>query len=145
MRKYISISALLIILPLFVFAQTIEDVLGKFDLWVYMLLGIVSSLALLVFMWGIVKYITSAGDEDKAKEGKSIMIYGVVALFVMFSVFGLVNFVRDSFGIDRGTTITPPSINPVGGGSSGGNTGGGTTGGGSTGTGDTGGGFYGDF
>ena len=73
-------------------------------------IGILSSLALLVFIWGIVKYIASAGNEDAKEEGKRIMIGGVIALFVLFSVFGLVRFLQRSFGVYESTTVKPPRI-----------------------------------
>jgi hypothetical protein len=125
MQKYIPISVIFLFAPLFVFAATITSVIELFRGWVSILIPILASLALLVFMWGIVKYLTSAGDEEKAKEGKSIMIYGVIALFVMFSVAGLIAFIGNSFQIDRGGPMMPPVV----GGLSGESTGGGTTGG----------------
>ncbi|MBP9771525.1 MAG: hypothetical protein KBD16_01210 [Candidatus Pacebacteria bacterium] len=78
---------------------------------VNLLIGIVSSLALLVFIWGIVKYIASAGDEDAKEEGRRIMVGGVIALFVMFSVFGLIRFLRTSFGINNSSAISAPGTN----------------------------------
>ncbi len=53
---------------------------------------IVFILATLYFFWGIVKYIKSEGA-GKA-EGKAIMVWGVVALFVMTSVWGIVRLLR---------------------------------------------------
>lgn len=70
---------------------------------------IVSSLALLVFIWGLVKYIWSQGTDGKV-EGKKIMVWGVVALFVLFSVFGLVRFMREAFGIERNAGLPPPTV-----------------------------------
>ena len=71
--------------------------------------GILGALALLVFFWGLVKYIVKADDEKAKESGKNIMIWGVVALFVMFSVFGLVRFLQGSFGI-RDSNNTAPDI-----------------------------------
>lgn len=85
-------------------------ILGNFYQITNALVGILATLALVVFFWGIVKYIASAGDEDKAKEGKSIMIYGVIALFVMFSVFGLITFLRYEFLIGDVQTQKPPRV-----------------------------------
>ena len=63
-------------------------------------LPIVVALALLVFFWGLVKFIFSAGNEEAKADGKKLMIWGVVALFVMVSVWGLVEFIGDALGID---------------------------------------------
>lgn len=64
---------------------------------VNILLWVFSSLAVLMFFWGIMKYIKSAGDAKAAQEGKSIMIYGAIALFVLFSIFGIIRFLRGEF------------------------------------------------
>ncbi len=86
--------------------RVIED----FGSIVQSLVVIMASVALLVFFWGLVKYIASAGDAAKAKEGKSIMTYGVIALFVLFFIWGILFFIRDAFGINPTGTITPPQV-----------------------------------
>ena len=54
---------------------------------------------LLSFFWGLAKFIRAAGDEKKITEGKEFMKWGIVGLFVMVSIWGLVNlFYRDVFG-----------------------------------------------
>ena len=63
-------------------------------------------LAVLFFFYGIAKYISQAGNEKAAKEGKSIMIYGVIAIFVISSVFGIIKFIGNTLGIDTGATMS---------------------------------------
>lgn len=60
------------------------------------IIGVLVSLAMLFFVWGIVKYIYHAGDEKKASEAKNVMTYGVFALFVLFSFWGIVSFFIES-------------------------------------------------
>lgn len=57
---------------------------------------ILISLALVAFMWGVLKYILPAGDEGKMKEGRQMMIYGIIGIAVMVSVWGLVNLVIET-------------------------------------------------
>lgn len=53
------------------------------------------ALALFYFFWGVAKYINSgAGGEKAAEEGKRVMIWGVVALFIATSIWGIVNFIK---------------------------------------------------
>ncbi len=60
---------------------------------VYMLM----SVATVVFLWGIVKYIMSAGDE-KGKEGsKGIIKVGIIGLFLMVSIWGIVKILTSTF------------------------------------------------
>lgn len=72
------------------------------------LVGLLIGVALLVLLWGIVKYISSGDDATKRKEGGALMAYGVFGLFVMVSVWGLVNFVSVSFFGEGGPASTPP-------------------------------------
>ena len=54
------------------------------------LIPLIVSLGLVVFLFGLVRYITAGQSEDRMKEGRNLMIYGLIALFVMVSVWGLV-------------------------------------------------------
>jgi hypothetical protein len=58
------------------------------------------SLAILVFVWGVVQYLTNAQEEAKREKGRQFMIWGIVALAVMVSVWGLVRIAGNTFGID---------------------------------------------
>ena len=76
------------------------------------LLVFVFLLALVVFGWGVVKYISAAGNPEKEKEARSYLWWGVVGVFVLASVFGLVQFVGKYFGVGQGAgTIQIPQVN----------------------------------
>lgn len=68
---------------------------------------IVVALALLYFFWGLATYILGAGNKDNKDKGREIMIWGIVALFIMVSVWGIINVVRDTFNIDDNTINVP--------------------------------------
>lgn len=61
------------------------------------LLFLVSALALLYFILGVTKYIYHSGDAEKRSEGYQMMIYGIIALFVMVSVWALVGVLSNTF------------------------------------------------
>jgi hypothetical protein len=107
MKKFIL--AALVLAPSFAFAQqklgNIEDLLEAVGRLVNLALPIVVGLALLGFFWGLVKFIFAQGDSDAKDQGKRIMIWGVVALFVMVSIWGLVRFVGQAFGIEQGSSL----------------------------------------
>ena len=63
----------------------------------YLVLPIVGALALIGFFWGIIQYVLKADNEEKQREARSYMIYAVIGMFVMFSIFGLVNLIRNTF------------------------------------------------
>lgn len=89
------------------FAQALAQIQGIIST----LLPIVVALALLFFFWGLAKFILAAGDESAKEEGKRIMIWGVVALFVMVSVWGLVYFLGNIVGVGQGQNLNAvPSV-----------------------------------
>ena len=58
---------------------------------------IVIAFAVLGFFWGLAKYISSAGDSSKIEEGRNIMIYGTIGLFVMVSLWGILRILSETF------------------------------------------------
>ena len=65
-------------------------------------LPLVMGLAVLVFLWGLVKFVSRVGGDVKAvEEGKKLMIWGLVALFVLISVWGILRFFYSSLGFSR--------------------------------------------
>lgn len=76
------------------------------------------ALALLAFFYGLVEYIWARrdGDASKIKDGNRFMVWGLVALFVMLSVYGIIKFAQTTlFQNADMTTITIPKINFGGG------------------------------
>mgnify|MGYP001563865871 FL=1 len=56
---------------------------------------VVAGLALVVFFWGLAKFILKAGDEKGREEGKQVMKWGIVALFVLVSIWGIIFFLTN--------------------------------------------------
>lgn len=69
------------------------------------LLPIASGLALLGFFWGLAIFIFQAGDEAAVDKGKRIMKWGLISLFVMFSVWGIISFFQTNLGVQGGAGI----------------------------------------
>ena len=64
------------------------------------LIEISVGLALLAFFWGLAKFIFRVGGDEKAvEEGKRIMKWGLIALFVMVSVWGIVKFMQRALNL----------------------------------------------
>jgi len=61
---------------------------------------IVIGLSLIAFLWGLTVFILNADNEEKITEGKTFMVWGVIGLFVMVSVWGIINLLTGSFGFD---------------------------------------------
>ena len=111
MKKVILVA--LAFAPSLVFAQqlgNLETLVRSIGRLINLALPIVVAVALLAFFWGLVKFIFNATDEDKRKEGKQLMIWGLVGLFVMVSVWGLVRFIGNALQINQGDTIIVPQV-----------------------------------
>ena len=110
MKKVIIVSASYL-LPLMALAQAsfagLTTLAGTFRLFLVAVFPIVFAIAMIYFFWGVAKYILAAGDPKAAAEGKSIMIYGIIALAVMASVYGLINFLQTTFNVGTGTVTLP--------------------------------------
>lgn len=71
-----------------------EEILGKV---VPLLIGV----AVVIILYAAVRYVTAAEDEEKKKNAKSMLIYAIVALFVMVSIWGLVSILTNTLSLDN--------------------------------------------
>lgn len=114
--KKVAAVAVLLSAPIAAFAQTLGNLRQLADSSLQILnvvITIVFVLAILVFGWGVVKYITSAGSPDKEKEARQFLWWGVIGIFVLASVFGLVKFLGSSVGVGQeGGAINVPRVTP---------------------------------
>mgnify|MGYP001568946785 CR=1 FL=1 len=68
------------------------------------LIAILVGIALLAFFWGLVKFIFAQGSETSKLESKKIMGWGLIALFVMVSVWGIIRFIQNAIGLPSTTS-----------------------------------------
>ena len=62
--------------------------------------------ATVIFLWGVVKYITAGGEEDKQEEARNMIVWGIIFLAVMVAVWGFVYVVLDFiFGTEGSVPI----------------------------------------
>lgn len=112
MKKIIYSS--LLILPSLTFAQTLGNLpslVGTIKTFLNSLLPLLIAVAVIYFFWGLVMFIRAAGSDPKAAEnGKTIMIWGIVALFVMLGIWGIVGWLLDATGFRGGTVPAIPTI-----------------------------------
>ena len=59
-------------------------------------LGIVGSLALVIFIFGGVTWMTSGGNEEKIKKGKQMILWAALGLAVIFASYAAVRFILTS-------------------------------------------------
>ncbi len=65
------------------------------------------ALCLLYFFWGIAKYIRKdAGGDRAAEEGRRVMMWGLLGIFVVFSIWGIIEFIQKEFQLPQKDTIS---------------------------------------
>lgn len=54
-------------------------------------IGLMIGVAVIFFLYGVVEFIAGADNEEKRSQGKAHMIWGIIGLFIMVAVFGIIN------------------------------------------------------
>lgn len=68
------------------------------------LITLMFAVALVYFLFGVFQFVQNADSEDAREPGKQHIMWGIIGMFIMVAVFGIIRIVLDTFG------ITPPSI-----------------------------------
>lgn len=115
----LSFLGLLAFNTLPVFAVTLDNPLGQDDPRVIIgyiinaILGIVGSLALIVFIYGGLIWLTSQGNEQRVEQGKKLIVWAALGLVVIFTSYALVMFVLKAVGAvgtEGGDTTTSGDV-----------------------------------
>jgi hypothetical protein len=64
------------------------------------ILGIVGTLALAMFVYGGLTWMTSAGRQDAVSRGKGIITWATLGLIMVFFSYVLIKFVFEAIGVD---------------------------------------------
>lgn len=96
-KRIVAIVALLF--PAIVGAQGAKELILGVGRLVYILLPLSFGLAILFFIWGLAKFILKADSETERDEGKQVMKWGIVALVVILSFWGLVAIIQGELGV----------------------------------------------
>ena len=111
MRKIVGtslLSAVTLALPSFAGAATLLNTLALANTFLNALIGLFITLAIVVFFWGLIRYLTAVGEEKSA--GLQIMFYGVLAIFVMVSIWGIIRLLQSTFSVTSTSPVIPQGI-----------------------------------
>ncbi len=86
--------------------MTVSTIICNIAAVLNQLIGLLFIVATLVFLWGVVQYVIAGEDEKKVGAGRKYITYGLIGLFVMLAMLGLV------FAIFRTVFGVSPSVNP---------------------------------
>jgi hypothetical protein len=88
---YISLT------PSIIFAMP-TNLKGFIDLFLGLLkifIPILSGVAFIFFFYGMAKFILSSGDSKTLADGKKFILYSILAMFVLLSLGGILQFMSD--------------------------------------------------
>lgn len=77
-----------------------EYVNGIIKVFNTVVVPVIFALAFAVFVWGVVNYFfIHSGDDKKRPEGREFILWGIIGLAALFSVWGFVNLLLSTLGI----------------------------------------------
>ena len=118
MKKYIGYSAALGVLftPLLAFGLNFRTYLAAYDSlrillnWAF---GVLLAIAVFAVAYGIFKFVINSGNEQGRKEGRSTILWGVIGIFLMVSLWGLVNLLSSIIELNTQAPTISNSILPT--------------------------------
>jgi Na+/proline symporter len=118
-RKIVALSSVgLSLLPTLAFAQSvsgninrIDDVFNIVEAFITRATPFLIGLAVFVIIFGVFKFILNADNEEERKAARYYIFWGVIGVFVMISIWGLVNILSQTFNLSN-NPLPPPQIFP---------------------------------
>ncbi len=112
-RTKLILSTVAGLFPLAAFADGIDKTIAKVGVITTFVGGTLPrlffALALAYFFYGLGSYVMGVDDKKKA-EAKTTMIFGIIVLFVMSSVFGLIRILQDATDTGGSQGVNIPTI-----------------------------------
>lgn len=96
--------------------ESTMNIMQRFDAFIITpAILIVFSLGFFLFIFGLVEFLWKLNEGGDNKEGKQHMLWGIVGMFIMVSVWGILELLDNTFGLDfrnpdvsRANNITLP-------------------------------------
>lgn len=63
------------------------------------------TVAFLIFILGVARFIKSTGSDKEIKDSKNLLIWGIIGIFIMVTIWGIIAFLRSEFGFTGGVGI----------------------------------------
>jgi hypothetical protein len=77
--------------------MTFEILVGQIISVINVLVALLGSVALVIFLWGAVRFLYLSGDSHDKQGQKELLGWGLVALFVLVSIFGILQLLQGIF------------------------------------------------
>jgi len=93
-------------------AQNFGDLVGVLVGLINLVIPVLAGAALVIFLYGGVRFILRADSAKGKNKDKSALMWGIVALFVLVSVWGILRFFTASL-LDQAAPAGPTSTFPA--------------------------------
>lgn len=90
--------------------QAFDSIIGLLNNYI---VPLIVAIAGVYFMWGLIKYVVNQNDEAERTAARNMMIYGIIVLFVMISVWSLVNILVGTFNTGSNNEVRDLPILPT--------------------------------
>lgn len=85
-----------------VYAANLDQILLKINYYIINpVIRILFALAFLIFVWGIIQYLLQRDSVNAKEQGRQHIMWGLIGLVIMTSVFFIVRIVTKTLGIDE--------------------------------------------
>lgn len=88
--------------------MTINELLNKINEFVINpIIILLFVVALLVFFWGLVELIRNADSDSGREKGRQNIMYGIIGMVIMVSVYGIIRVILSTFGLESPEYLDP--------------------------------------
>jgi hypothetical protein len=115
-KKYLAVVAAWSLVPMLALAQGGPQ-LGYFTSALASIQSIVSAVVplligvtVVVFFWNVVKFVAGGADEGARAEAKQMMIWSLIAILVMVSLWGIIGLLKSWLSIGNDAKPVFPTV-----------------------------------
>lgn len=85
--------------------KNITEIIQLFTDLGMVIMPLLASVGFFVFVLGIARFIKNTGNEKEAKDSKNMIIWGIIGVFVMVTIWGIIAFIKGELGFGGGAVI----------------------------------------
>jgi hypothetical protein len=83
--------------------QTASTLIGRFESYIINpALLVLFAAGFLLFVFGLVEFMVTMGRGGESDEGKQHMLWGVIGMLIMVSVYGIIALLNNTFNLQIG-------------------------------------------
>lgn len=79
------------------FKQGVNSFVNKInDIFLKPILTLLVALSVIYFVWGLAVFISRTNEDTERQKARQHMLWGIIGLFIIFSVWGIMNIIMDT-------------------------------------------------